>query len=206
MSLGSSSATWLLIGGAVLLLVGGGAAVVAVKLSARRAAFVARLNRALLNFGLSKSTRAIIISQAIHESGDGTGAAAQAGSNFWNITAGSAWKGAITMGGDTYCPGDGTSGCSPITQKFRKYPNDVEAVRDYLSFLKEQNPLDSYTASKLGRKTGEPRYAIAFQRLMSGNGDGFVTELRKAGYFTQDLPTYLGTTRKIRAGVTQAIS
>ena len=141
-----------------------------------KSGFVTGLWSALAAFpALSRNTKILIIAQAAHESGWGKGTAAKAGYNFWNLTAGSAWTGAITGGGDLECDATGAN-CRPITQKFRKYASVQAAIIDYLSFLSTQNG---------------GRYLAAYNSLIAGDATAFFTNLRAGGYYTQALNEYL---------------
>jgi flagellum-specific peptidoglycan hydrolase FlgJ len=133
------------------------------------ASFFARLWTATYDVGLATVPRIILIAQAAHESGWGSARTAKLARNYWNVTAGIAWKGPVLSSGDLECK---NSSCKPITQRFRVYTSDREAVLDIIRFLRT------------------PRYSNAYARLIAGDTEGYLSELRKAGYFTAPLETY----------------
>ena len=106
---------------------------------------------------LSVQTRALIIAHAAYESGWGIAKAARVGFNFWNLTAGSLWKGEVVMGNDTEYEA-GKSAAKAIVQRFRKYGSPVGAVIDYVKFL------------------STPRYADGKAKLMKGDST-FVVDI-----------------------------
>lgn len=182
-------APWLLIGGGILLVigVGAGATVAVYNVFKDRREFVTTLWNALGAFPqLSRMTKLIIIAQAAHESGWGKGKAAKEGYNYWNITAGSSWKGDVIGGGDLECDAAGQN-CKPITQKFRKYRSNVNAIEEYLKFL------------------SGGRYKVAFDALMQGDIVAFVTQLRAAGYYTAALDSYIAGSKSALTAVTQFV-
>lgn len=185
-------APWLLIvGGIVLTLgVGAGTTIAVYNVFKDRKEFVTTLWSALSSFPqLPRMTKLIIIAQAAHESGWGKGTAAKNGYNYWNITAGSQWKGDVIGGGDLECDAAGQN-CRSITQKFRKYRSNVDAIQDYLSFLSTQNG---------------GRYKDAYSALMQGDIVAFVTELRAHGYYTAALDEYVAGSQSAFNTVSQYV-
>lgn len=122
---------------------------------------------------LGTATKLTILSHAAFESGWGKGTAAREGYNYFNITAGPQWKGPIILGADTEY--DAAGNVKNITQKFRKYGSDQEAIRDYLDFLSTQNG---------------GRYSKSYASLMAGNMTEFVAQLSAAGYYTLPVDQY----------------
>lgn len=120
-------------------------------------------------------SKLLIVAQAASESGWGRGRAAVAGNNFWNMTAGSAWRGDkwTDVGGDVDAAGN------KITQVWRKYPSVNAAVRDYWAFI--------------GPTQNGGRYAKAQQALLAGDLPGFVYALHDGGYFEADPAVYTAT-------------
>lgn len=148
---------------------------------------------------LSEDSKLIMLAQAISENGWNVGRAAVNANNFWNITAGPAWSGAVWLdvNGDksytvetcqnqgrpmSYSDSKGKAYCK-IDQKWRKYPTINAAVVDYWDFL--------------GPNQNRGRYVTARKALEAGNVDLFVSELRKAGYYDAPLDDY----RKLVFGV-----
>ncbi|MDE2620954.1 MAG: glucosaminidase domain-containing protein [Sphingomonadales bacterium] len=156
-----------------LVLTGGTVAVVVFK---DRADFVRRLWAALDAFRdrsgqpLPLSARWILLAQAAYETEWGRTAAAR-GHNYWNLSAGSSWKGPVTPGPDT--EPDGQGGWKNILQAWRAYPDDQAGISDLV---------DNWLTW--------PAYRAAKPKLLAGDRDGYLSELRAGGYFTQDLPTY----------------
>lgn len=165
---------WFWVAAAGVLVAGGTAAVVTVVTN--RKEHVQRLWYALsAATNLSATSKVILIAQAILETGwMGTGTAAKYARNYWNVSAGTQWKGATIGGGDTECDVNGEN-CTPITQRWRYYNSDEEAVRDFISFITTQNG---------------GRYRAAYNRLVAEDAIGYVRELRAAGYFTASLEMY----------------
>lgn len=128
-------------------------------------------------------SKLIIVAQAAYESGYGRGNAAQAGNNFFNITAGPAWTGDswVDVGGDT----DGQGNL--ITQTWRKYPTVNDGVKDYWSFI--------------GPTQNGGRYAAAQAALLNGDLNGFIYGLYNGGYFTLNPVTYLANMSAVVATV-----
>lgn len=113
----------------------------------------------------------ILLAQAAYETEWGKTAAAR-GHNYWNLSAGSSWKGEIIPGPDT--EPDGKGGWRNITQAWRAYPSDQAAISDLV---------DNWLTWS--------RYSAARAALFDGDLERYLTALRAGGYFTQDLPTYL---------------
>lgn len=148
--------------------------------------FIRKLWNALSAFGLSNYAKAALIGQAAYESGWGKGTGAVYGHNYWNVTAGPAWKGPTVQGGDTEC--DPYTGliCVPITQQWRKYASDEEAIRDFLSFIRDQNG---------------GRYRSAYNHLMAGDAYNYILELGARGYFTANADNYADAVASIQQTV-----
>lgn len=168
-----------LAGGALLL-------GIAVKASAKvdnrfasRADFIRRLWASLSRVSPSLGTmqKTILIGQAIHEASWGAAKASREAFNYWNLTAGSTWKGPILPGKDLEY--DKAGNVKTITQAFRKYRNDDEAIRDMLAFI--------------GPKS---RYAEAWAALQKGDAMTYLAKLYEKGFFTQPLPVYQEATKK----------
>ena len=105
---------------------------------------------------LPRRVRQLITAHAAYESGWGTARAAQ-GFNFWNLTAGKLWRGKTLDGPDMEFSVE-TLKPKAIVQKFRQYGDVLEAVTDYLAFLKL------------------PRYADGLKKLLLGDSS-FVEDL-----------------------------
>ena len=123
-----------------------------------------QIDTALTALGFSETTRLLVIAQSGVETAMGTSGKAAQVFNYWNISAGSLWKGKTFDGPDT--EPDGKGGWKPIVQHWRAYGDVAEAVKDYIAFL------------------SMPRYAKAKAALLAGNTDLFVQELHAATYFT----------------------
>ena len=152
---------------------------------------------------LPRNSKLIMISQALTESGWNIGRAAREGNNWWNITAGPAWTGAVWVdvnGDKSYAKSDCTRLNRPMTfkdssgrayckidQKWRKYATLNEAVRDYWDFL--------------GPNQNRGRYLVARTALAQGNVDLFVSELGKAGYYTAPVSEYSRLVKGIMTGL-----
>ena len=149
---------------------------------------------------LSAKARTIIIAHAAYESGWGQKAAAARGTNnIFNITAGSQWKGPIDvnvngdlsfgvaecqrLGRPMTMQSNGKPACK-IDQKWRKYASVNEAIRDYWSFLGEQNG---------------GRYLPARNALVAGDVPMFGQMLFTAGYFTLPPAEYVASMTKVVA-------
>ncbi len=150
--------------------------------------FVRRLWTALGNASMSlnrpeigTTQKTILTGQAIHEASWGLARAARRAFNYWNLTAGTRWKGPVLLGPDTEfatvddpsTPVDETKVPKNITQLFRVYKNDDEAAIDMLRFI--------------GPDT---RYAEAWDALVAGNAMLYAAKLREHGFYTQPLPLY----------------
>jgi hypothetical protein len=162
---------WWVIGGLGLLLVGGTAV-----MFSNRKDFAVKVMTALGEWtgrgGLKLPwvARLILLGQAAYETEWGTTAAA-AGHNYWNLTAGASWKGAVIPGPDT--EPDGQGGWKNITQAWRAYPDDNAAISDLV---------DNWLTWRA--------YAPARVALLEGDEPGYYAALSAGGYFTQDLATY----------------
>lgn len=140
--------------------------------------FVRRLWTALGNASMSinrpeigTAQKTILIGQAIHEASWGLAKAAKRAFNYWNLTAGSKWKGPVLTGGDTEYDAQGN--VKNIEQKFRVYKSDDEAAIDMLRFIGPDS-----------------RYSEAWNALVSGDAMLYASKLREKGFFTQPLPLY----------------
>lgn len=153
---------------------------------ASREEFIRRLWAALSRVAPSLGTmqKTILIGQAIHEASWGAAKASREAFNYWNLTAGSQWKGAVIPGKDLEY--DKAGNVKTITQAFRKYRSDDEAVKDMLSFI--------------GPKS---RYAEAWEALQKGNAMTYLAKLYDKGFFTQPLPVYQKATM---AAIQQVVS
>lgn len=138
---------------------------------------------------LSTAAKVLIVAHAAFESDWGKGTAAKLGFNYFNITAGPAWKGEVIKGPDTEY--DKAGNVKNITQQFRKYPSDRAAIEDYLSFLSKQNG---------------GRYSKAYTALLAGKLEDFVRELSIAGYFTLPLAQYQERMAKVNEIVIKLLS
>lgn len=141
---------------------------------------------------LPAKSKVIMVAHALHESGWNKGRAAINANNWWNITAGPAWKGEtfLAVDGDrSYAASDCTRLKRPmsfkddkgrayckIDQLWRKYPTLNDAVRDYWDFL--------------GPGQNRGRYLEARNALEAGDVTAFARELKKAGYYTADQTEY----------------
>ena len=141
---------------------------------------------------LSTQSRLIVLAHAAYESGFGKAKAAVRGSNVFNITAGSAWRGEAwdDVGGDLEY--DATGKAKRITQRWRIYPNLDGAIADYWQFL--------------GPSANRGRYVKARQALEAGDVATFVNELHAAGYFTLAPSKYLAGLTGALGTVSGAIS
>jgi len=168
--------TWLVIGiGAILgiLFAASKAEAMSLNLFSSKPDFVKRLWSVFTRLTtLSPVQKTILTAQAVHEASWGVAKASQQGHNYWNLTAGSSWKGSTVPGTDLEYSADGKN-VKTIVQAFRQYANDDIAIRDFLAFI--------------GPGT---RYAKAWAALMRGDAVTYVAELRAAGFFTQPLPLY----------------
>lgn len=149
---------------------------------------------------LSVPARILIVAHGGYESGWGTGKTLKRGNNnIFNVTAGSAWKGAVDRATDadtSYSEPDcqrqgrpmnlvdskGRKYCA-IDQVWRKYDSMNEAVRDYWDFL--------------GPNQNRGRYIIARQALERGDVSGFGMALFQAGYYTLPATEYIASLQAI---------
>lgn len=149
---------------------------------------------------LSVPARILIVAHGGYESGWGTGKTLKRGNNnIFNVTAGSAWKGAVDRAPDadtSYSEPDcqrqgrpmnlvdskGRKYCA-IDQVWRKYNSMNEAVRDYWDFL--------------GPNQNRGRYIIARQALERGDVSGFGMALFQAGYYTLPATEYIASLQAI---------
>ena len=149
---------------------------------------------------LSVPARLLIVAHGGYESGWGTGKTVRRGNNnVFNITAGSAWKGAVdrAVNADTsYSAADcqrqgrpmdktdskGRRYCD-IDQVWRKYGSVNEAVRDYWDFL--------------GPNQNGGRYLLARQALEAADVTAFGNALSRAGYFTLPVGEYVANLQAI---------
>lgn len=148
---------------------------------AQRSSYVKQISSATDGRGLSGKTRALMIAHAALESGWGLSKQAQRVHNHWNISAGGSWRGPVELGGDLeYAPG--STKPKTITQRWRAYKTDAEAVADYLKVLEF------------------PRYLPARAALMEGDPEGFIRLLGPdranerppvGGYYTLPTNDYL---------------
>jgi len=143
---------------------------------------------------LSTGAKLLIVAHGGYESGWGTGKTVRRGNNnVFNVTAGSAWKGARDFAQDadtSYSAPDcqrqgrpmnkvdkqGRPYCT-IDQTWRKYATVNEAIRDYWDFL--------------GPNQNRGRYVAARAALERGDVASFGNELFKAGYFTYPVASYV---------------
>lgn len=144
----------------------------------------ASLSRVAPSLGTMQKT--ILIGQAVHEASWGVAKAAREAFNYWNLTAGSLWKGPILQGGDTEY--DKAGNVKNIVQKFRKYASDDEAIKDMLVFIGPNS-----------------RYSEAWKALQAGNAMEYLAKLYEKGFFTQPLPIYQEATRKAIQQVVQTL-
>lgn len=141
--------------------------------------------------GYPLATREMIIAHAAFESGYGTSTASKV-NNYFNVSAGSSWKGATFDGPDLEY---GRGSVKKIVQKWRVYDSAKECVEDYLALL------------------GKERYVLAKCALMDGNAEQFIDYLGPdrahqvppvGGYFTLATKVYLRSFLRVLAEV-QAI-
>lgn len=104
---------------------------------------------------LSVQTSLLIVAHGAYESGWGLAKAAREGFNFWNLTAGPAWAGEVTLGNDTEYKA-GSSTARAIVQRFRKYKDPSLAVLDYVKFLSSQR----YADAKLKLLKGDASFVV----------------------------------------------
>lgn len=144
----------------------------------------ASLSRVAPSLGTMQKT--ILIGQAIHEASWGAAKASREAFNYWNLTKGSQWKGPVLPGKDLQY--DKAGKVKTITQAFRKYKNDDEAVRDMLAFI--------------GPKS---MYKEAWEALQAGTAMTYLAKLYDKGFFTQPLPIYQKATMKAIQQVVQTL-
>ncbi len=113
--------------------------------------------------------KTILTGQAVHEGSWGAAKASQNGFNYWNLTAGTSWKGPVLLAPDLEYNG----AVRKITQRFRRYGSDREAAVDFLRFI--------------GPGT---RYSSAWDSLVKGDTMDYLAKLREAGFYTQPLDKY----------------
>ena len=158
--------------------------------------FTTSLMEAMSGLDLREPSKHIVVAQGAHESGWGTGRASRFGFNHWNLTRIPSDTRPVIQGGDLEY--DGKGGVKKITQRFRAYASDIEAVRDYLTFLRVN-----------------PRYHAAHEALLLGWCSEFIRRLHdddpttahiEGGFFTANLAGYqagvagcLATVRKLLA-------
>ena len=139
-------------------------------------------------------TQILIIAHAAMESGWGVTTQARRAFNYFNVSAGSSWKGPVQEGGDLEYTADGQ--CKRITQKWRCYGDCKEAVADYIRLLQL------------------PRYLPAYAALMDGDAARFIEWLGPdrahhkppfGGYFTLPTMTYLRNFSAVVAEVTALV-
>jgi len=139
---------------------------------------------------LPPRTQIMICAHAAMESGWGTTTQARQAFNYFNLTAGSSWKGTVMEGGDLEYSQDGK--CKRITQKWRCYGDCREAVDDYLKLLQL------------------PRYLPAYAALMDGDVGRFIEWLGPdrshqtppfGGFFTLPTVSYLRSFSAVLAEV-----
>lgn len=151
--------------------------------------------------GLTDQARALIVAHAVKESGwNGQGHAGRRGHGWWNITTGwkrpadggiSGWRSAsgvepwVEVGGDT-------DHGQVITQEWRQYASDEEAIADYWFFL--------------GPTANGGRYATARGYLEQGDATAFAQALGAAGYYdTSTIPQYTADLASIHAAVSSQL-
>lgn len=142
----------------------------------------ASLSRVAPSLGTMQKT--ILIGQAIHEASWGVAKASREAFNYWNLTAGSKWRGPVLPGKDLEY--DKAGNVKTITQAFRKYRSDDEAIKDMLSFIGPGS-----------------RYSEAWEALQKGNAMTYLAKLHEKGFFTQPLPIYQKATM---AAIQQVVS
>lgn len=155
-----------------------------------KAAFVKKMSSITDGQGLSGKTRALIIAHAALESGWGLSPQAARVFNYWNIAAGSSWKGSVMQGGDLEftkvkdpVTGVVNTVSKKITQNWRAYKTEAEAFHDYFN-----------------RVLTYGRYLPARAALMDGDPESFVRLLGPdranerppvGGYYTLPTNDYL---------------
>jgi flagellum-specific peptidoglycan hydrolase FlgJ len=119
---------------------------------------------------LGVGAQQIVAAHAALESGWGASKPAKLGFNIFNVTRPRSDSRPIIESGDLECNDSGV--CAPVVQRFAKYSSLSEALAEYFRLL------------------STPRYAVALGRLEAGDSTGFVSELRRGGYFTLPLEEY----------------
>jgi len=98
--------------------------------------FVIRLLRALSGVPvleqIPEESWPIVVAHSAYESGWGSTRQAREARNVFNVSAGARWTGPTLAGGDLEYSGGQVR---KITQRWRCYATDTEAVRDYLQLL-----------------------------------------------------------------------
>lgn len=147
-------------------------------------AFIARLWAPLAGYALSDQARELVVAHGALECGWGASSVSRHAFNHWNLTAGTRWLHggkAVFRAGDLEYPPEGGAP-RRITQPFRRYATDDEAVADYVAFLRESS-----------------RYRAAFAQLRLAAPGEFVKRLRdddprtpevEGGFFTAPLAEY----------------
>lgn len=181
----SAATGWLFILGGVGLIAGAALIGKAVMDYVDRKSFAQMMDQILSDLGVADpEARLGIIAHAGVETRMGTAGSANPKKtfNFWNITAGSLWKGPVAAGGDTEYG-------HVITQQWRVYGSPEEAAQDYLDFLSSTQP-KLVAVPGGGKRVATATYKDALDKLYGGDVKGFVYTLREAGYFTADAATY----------------
>lgn len=176
---------WLLIAGGMGLLAVAYLTGKAIMNYVDRKSFAQMMDKILTDLGVADpEARLGIIAHAGVETRMGTAGSASPKHtfNFWNITAGSLWKGPVYAGGDTEYG-------RVITQQWRVYDSPEAAAQDYLDFLSSTQPKLVSTPGG-GRRVATATYKDALDKLFGGDVKGFVYTLRDAGYYTADAATY----------------
>lgn len=159
--------------------------------------FVLRLLRALAGVPvleqIPEASWPLVVAHAAYESGWACTCQACEGRNYFNVSAGASWRGRTLAGGDLEYSG---GQARRITQQWRWYSSDVEAVRDYLALLQLR------------------RYRPAREALVSGDAESFVRLLGPdhagerppvGGYYTLPAAQYLRAFLAVLAEVRAAL-
>lgn len=171
---------WFLGGAVLFLMFGGFAAGREIMAWTTRREFAQVIDGILAELGFGRVTRLMIIAQAGVETAMGTKGTAVQGRNYWNMSAGPSWTGPVVLGQDK--EPDGSGGWRTITQKWRAYASDEEAVLGFLTFLQMT------------------RYKQAYQLLINGEPSAFVRELHRAGYYTWPVDDFVDENGKKQTG------
>jgi flagellum-specific peptidoglycan hydrolase FlgJ len=169
---------WLAIGAGALLFPRKATAMIGTAVSSTD--FAARLWRALETVApdLPRVSRLIVIAQGALETGWGKAGVAPKVYNYWNLTAGSGFKGPGSTWDGATLQGSDTDGYGrAIVQVWRAYRDEEDATRDFLS-------------SFIGPST---KYRAAYQALLQGDLPLYVKEIRRQGYFTAPEAEYRST-------------